>query len=152
MFYHCLVNATTLAATDCDDEQTSPKGRRSGRSGFDTVSTRDCILQSFATATPFADTATWVSSLTVHLVINGITSASYCIVSALPQFCSPISSRYSVNDFSMLSAVTRHPQDVFPIWSDTTHWVKSPRGVDLSWSHRPRFRLNNDWGVRMSSA
>ena len=30
--------------------------------------------------------------------------------------------------------------------------VKSPCGSHLSWAYRPRIRLNDDWGVRMSSS
>lgn len=48
-------------------------------------------------------------------------------------------------------STTCQSQDYLPNWNGIACRIKSPCGNHLSWAHRPRIRLNNDWGVRMSS-
>ena len=52
----------------------------------------------------------------------------------------------------MPPTVSRRPQAIFSIRSGATYRVKSSRRDYLSWAHRSGLHLNNDWGVRMSSA
>lgn len=52
----------------------------------------------------------------------------------------------------MPQTVGRRPQTNFSIQSGPTYRVKSSRRDHLSWAHRSGLHLNNDWGVRMSSA
>ena len=48
-------------------------------------------------------------------------------------------------------STTCQSQDFLPNWNGIACRVKSPCGNHLSRAHRPRIRLNSDWGVRMSS-
>jgi hypothetical protein len=42
-------------------------------------------------------------------------------------------------------------QDYLSNWNSVARRAESPCGDHLSWAHRSRFCLDNDWGVRMLS-